>query len=101
MYSLKKNSVKVDCKRNGTRFACEHECNLHHNGAVYACQMKNISISGALVSAENFPPEAIQIGDTCALSLSNDVMANPGRYTSKITRLESNKIGVRFLSIAF
>lgn len=64
--------------------------------------MKNISISGALVCTENFPPSAIKIGDTCGLSLNGDLsLINCGGYTSKVTRLEQSHIGVHFLSLAF
>jgi hypothetical protein len=64
--------------------------------------MKNISISGALVTAENFPPSTIQIGDTCGLSLNGNLsLIHGGGYTSKVTRLDQSNIGVHFLSIAF
>jgi len=54
------------------------------------------------VSAENFPPATIQIGDTCRLSLKNDLSSDyGGGYTSKITRFEPSHIGVHFLSITF
>ena len=93
-------SFKEDCKRNGTRFDCEHECHLVHNGTLYQCQMKNISISGALVCAEHFPPPTIKIGDTCRLSLKSEQSVDyGGGYASKITRFDTSLIGVHFLSI--
>ena len=102
MNSLSTKGVKVDCKRIGTRFDCSHDCNLFHNGTLYQCRMKNISISGALVCAENFPPSAIKVGDTCRLSLDSDLSLDQmGGYTSKVTRFENSHIGVHFLSIAF
>jgi hypothetical protein len=64
--------------------------------------MKNISISGAMVFAENFPYSSIKIGDTCRLSLHGNLSFDPdGGYTSKVTRFENSHIGVHFLSIAF
>ena len=102
MNSLPRTGVKVDCKRNGTRFDCEHECHLFHNGTSYQCRMRNISISGALIWGDNFPPSTIKIGDTCGLSLNSDLsLIQGGGYTSKVTRLEQSNIGVHFLSIAF
>jgi hypothetical protein len=63
--------------------------------------MKNISLSGALVSAENFPPSAVKIGDTCGISLNSDLsLITGGGYTSRITRFDESHIGVHFISIA-
>jgi hypothetical protein len=63
--------------------------------------MKNISISGALVSAVDFPPESVQLGDTCSLFLSTNPTMCPGEYTSKITRLGPSKLALQFLGITF
>ena len=100
MFSQSTNESR-DYKRNGTRVDYEHECLLHHNGIKYPCQMKNISISGALVCAQDFPPSTVQLGDTCALSLCTDPALSSGKYTSKVTRLGPTKLGLYFLSIAF
>jgi hypothetical protein len=96
-----RNGVKVDCERNGLRLDCDHKCLLHHNGIMYPCQMKNISISGALVCAFDFPPDTILLGDTCGLLLSTEPTLCPGEYSSRVTRLEPSKIALHFLSIAF
>lgn len=94
-------SMRDDCKRNGMRLNCEHTCLLYHNGIMYPCQMKNISISGALVCALDFPPDTIQLGDTCDLFLNTNPTFCPGKYSSRITRLEPSNIALHFLSIAF
>ena len=101
MYSQTSNDMRVDCKRNGIRFNFEHDCLLHHNGIKYPCRMKNISISGALVSALDFPPETIKLGDTCGLLLCTDLAMSPGEYTSKITRIETSKVALHFLGLDF
>ena len=90
-----------DCKRNGVRVDVEHECLLYHNGVKYPCLMKNISISGALVCALDFPPTTLQVGDTCGLLLSTDLTMSPGEYTSRVARLEPSNVGLHFLGLAF
>jgi hypothetical protein len=99
--STTRNGIKIDCERNGLRLDCDHKSFLHHNGIMYPCKMKNISISGALVCALDFPPATIQLGDTCGLLLNTDPTLCPGEYSSKVTRLEPSKIALHFLSIAF
>jgi PilZ domain-containing protein len=87
--------------RNGMRLDCDNKCLLHHNGIMYPCQMINISISGALICAMDFPPATIQLGDTCDLFLNTNPTSCPGKYSSRVTRLEPSKIALHFLSIAF
>lgn len=96
-----RNGMRVDCERNGMRLDCEHKCLLHHKGIMYQGQMKNISISGALVCALDFPPDTIQLGDTCGLLLNTDHTLCPGEYSSRVTRLEPSKIALHFLNISF
>ncbi|MFZ4856215.1 MAG: PilZ domain-containing protein [Desulfuromonadaceae bacterium] len=101
MNSVVSKGVIANCKRTGTRFDCAHDCRLFHDGTLYQCRMKNISISGALICGDNFPPSTIKIGDTCHLSLHSDLPSdNGGGYTSKVTRFDISHIGVHFLSIA-
>ena len=95
------NGIKVGCRRNGTRVDYGHECLLHHNGTNYPCKMVNISLSGALVSAHEFPYADAQLGDTCALLLCTDPSLGVGEYTSRITRLGPSIIALYFLSIDF
>ena len=87
--------------RNGVRVNIEHECLLQHNGIKYPCLMKNISISGALVSAPGFPPATALAGDMCSLYLSTNPTLCPGEYTSRITRLGPSIIALHFLGITF
>ena|ERR1039457_2280828 len=101
MGTPKRNGMEFDCQRNGMRFDFEHECILDHKGFRYSCQIKNISISGALVCAKDFPPGHLQLGDTCALLLCTDPTVIHGEYTSRVTRLEPSKIGLFFLGMAF
>ena len=101
MHSQTRVGTRDVCERNGTRIDCEHECLLYHNGINYPCLMKNISISGALVCAVDFPPATIQVGDTCHLELRKYPALSPGKYTSKVTRLGHSKIALYFLSITF
>lgn len=95
------NGMKVGCRRHGTRVDYEHDCLLQHNGINYPCKMVNISLSGALVSAQDFPIADIQLGDTCALLLCADPTTGIGEYTSRVTRLGPSIIAVYFLSIDF
>lgn len=88
-------------RRNGMRIACDDKCLLHHNGIKYSCRLENISISGALICAQDFPPAAIKLGDTCGLLLCTDPTMCPGEYTSKVTRLGPSKIALHFLDHAF
>jgi hypothetical protein len=96
-----KHNKIFDCKRNGIRVDVEHECLLDHNGIKYPCLMKNISISGALVSALDFPPDTLKVGDTCGLLLSTDLSLTPGEYTSRVARLGPSNIGLHFLGLDF
>ena len=93
--------MKVVCERNGVRVNIEHACLLQHKGIKYPCMMKNISISGSLVSALDFPPVTIQVGDMCSLFLSTNPTVCPGEYTSRITRLGPSIIALHFLGITF
>jgi len=63
--------------------------------------MMNISLSGALVQAEDFPHAAVRPGDTCSLLLSTDPTANFTEYTSKITRIGTATVALYFLSMDF
>ena len=102
MNALPAKGVEVESEPTEARFDCNHECHLFHNGILYPCCLKNISISGALVYADNFPPSAMKIGDMCHLSLNIDPLSDAaGGYTSKVTRFEKSHIGLHFLTISF
>jgi hypothetical protein len=95
------NDAMLDCRRNGSRFNLEKRCVLHHNGIKYPCKTKNISISGVLVLAHDFPPANLNLGDTCSLSFSNDNISTIGEYESKVTRLGVSMVAMNFLSLTF
>ncbi len=89
------------CRRNGTRVDYEHDCLLHREDAGYSCKILNISLSGALVSALNFPTHEIRPGETCALLVCSDPNSNFSEYTSRITRVGPSIIALQFLRIGF
>ena len=93
--------AKFDCRRNGSRLNLEKKCTLYHNGVKYPCITKNISISGVLVSAHDFPPAKLELGDTCVLSFSNDTPSAIGEYESKVTRLDLSMVALSFLNLTF
>jgi hypothetical protein len=63
--------------------------------------MKNISISGVLVSAHDFPPANLTLGDTCSLSFSNNTISTIGEYESKVTRLGLSMVALNFLGLTY
>ena len=87
--------------RKGERVNCNDKCLLNHNGVKYPCILENISISGALIGAYDFPPADIRPGDTCGLLLCSDSALCSGEFKGKITRLAPSKIGLYFLGITF
>ena len=96
-----KYEMRVGNERNGIRLECDYKCLLQHDDIMYSCEMKNISISGALVCALEVIPFNIQLGDICGLLLSSDHTLPYGEYKSKVTRLEHTKIALHFLDIGF
>jgi hypothetical protein len=95
------NGMRVANKRNGIRLDCDYKCLLQHDDIMYLCEMNNISISGALVSALEVIPFNIQLGDSCNLLLSSDHTLSSGEYKGKVTRLEHPKIALHFIDIGF
>jgi hypothetical protein len=93
--------MKIECKRNGTRYDYKPKCLLHHKGITYLCESQNISISGVLISAPELPENVIEPGDTCGLSLCTDPAVNSFEYTSRVIRLDSNGIALNFLGSIF
>lgn len=95
------NDTKLDCKRNGSRLNLETKCILYHNGVKHSCKTVNISISGVQVTANNFPPADLKIGDICGLSFSDSRMSTIGEYESKVARLGISVVALNFLSLTF
>jgi hypothetical protein len=96
-----RNEMFLDNKRNGTRIDHERSCFLSHSGITYRCRMKNISLSGTLVSALDFASAAMQVGDTCGLFLSAESTMCPIEYTSRVSRLDSSNIALQFIGMTF
>jgi hypothetical protein len=95
------NDTKLDCSRIGSRINLEKKCILYHNGIKYPCKTINISISGVLLSAHDFPPANLNLGDLCGLSFSNDTISDIGEYESKVTRLGLSMVALNFLGLTF
>jgi hypothetical protein len=96
-----RNELFLDNKRNGTRIDHERTCFLSHSGITYRCRMKNISLSGTLVSAQDFVSAAMQVGDMCGLLLSAESTMCPIEYTSRVSRLDSSNIALQFIGMTF
>jgi len=95
------HNTEFNCKRNGSRFNIERNCFLYHNGVKYPCRTKNISISGVLISAHDFPPANLSLGDTCGLSFSNEIISTIGEYESKVTRVGQSMVALNYISLAY
>ncbi|MDD2852223.1 MAG: PilZ domain-containing protein [Desulfuromonadaceae bacterium] len=90
------NHMGSSYRRNGTRFDYEQDCTLVHNGAKYLCRMRNISISGVLVSLSEQTVSGIQPGDTCRLSLCTGLVGDSGEYVGSVSRLSQHDIALNF-----
>jgi hypothetical protein len=97
----KERHLKSDVKRNGTRFNYFKKGILILNGTRYSCLTCNISISGALITTQEFIPYALEIGDTCSLSLNADPEASSTEYSSRVTRHTGSEIALNFLRFIF
>jgi hypothetical protein len=95
------NDAQLDCKRNGRRFNLEKHCVLYHNGVRHSCKTVNISISGVQITASDFPPVNLKIGDVCGLSFSHEKISALGEYESKVTRVGLSMVALSFLSLTF
>ncbi|NTV49525.1 MAG: PilZ domain-containing protein [Geobacteraceae bacterium] len=100
MSSDTENTTSVVNKRNGTRFDYEVGAVLYHNDNTYHCMTKNISITGALVSAQEFPPAALRPGDICRLSLCTEPTETPGQ-SGIVTRLGPSDVALNFMDFIY
>ena len=98
-YGMSIGDKRIGDKRRAMRLDCDYKCFLQHNGLIYLCQLKNFSISGALVCLLLHIPISIQLGDTCDLSFSPPLTMSPLNYKSKVTRHDDSNIALRFLDI--
>jgi hypothetical protein len=100
MYSETASTTSGVNNRNGTRFDYEVGAVLYYNNATYHCMTKNLSISGALVSAQEFPPAALRLGDICRLSLCTEPTEAPGQ-SGIVTRLGPSKVALNFMDFIY
>ena len=84
-------------ERHHSRIKFESQCLLMgHDGDTYEALLDDISLSGALVQVSD--ETHFQIGDMCDLMLSDESAEFPIKRTGKIVRLDSEMIGVSFLT---
>jgi hypothetical protein len=69
---------------------------IDRNGDTYGAFLGDISQTGALVQLGD--NASLHIGDLCNLMLRDKSATFPVKRTVKVVRLDSDKIGVRFLS---
>ena len=83
-------------KRRDKRIKFSAQGDLRHQGLTYPVRLENISLSGALVSAE----ECILIpeGDTCTLTLRLEAEPPPLVLTAEVRYSFFSMLGVRFIS---
>jgi hypothetical protein len=77
-----------DYMRSGTRFEVDHACVIHHGGAKYSCTLKNISLTGVLVSAPGNFIDAVRMGDICGISFSSNPSARSAICSGTVARRE-------------
>lgn len=98
IFMLYKNEIgkNIDCRRSGVRFDVEQDIIIHHKGTKYPSKMKNISISGVIVSIPGLLPDTIQVGETCGLSFCADPTVKPEVYSSRVARVDPSGIALNF-----
>lgn len=85
--------------KQNTRVSCDVKCIMNFEGFDYHGMIENISISGALIKLKNETPKNIHPGDMCGLMLCDNPDHCPIKYTCKVTRFDSEIIGVRFFGL--
>jgi len=86
-------------KRQHQRIDCAQKCLLYHSDSGYDGAIKNLSISGAMVTLYA-ATSAITPGDTCSLILSNDTTTSFYRYRGRIIRVNATEVGLEILEHA-
>jgi len=87
----------VKNRRHYSRIKYETDCLLiGHDGDSYEAVLDDISLSGALFKVQC--DTRFQIGDLCAVMLSDKAAAFPIKRTGIIVRLESGMVGISFRS---
>lgn len=84
---------------HGTRLHCETTCILNYGGINYQGTVENISLTGALIKLSGIVPDTIRPGEICGLMLCSDPDQCSVKYTCKVARIDSARIGVQFLEL--
>lgn len=88
-------------KRQHQRIDCAEKCFLYHEDAGYSGAIMNVSISGVLVRLYGTTAGEIKPGDGCSLMLSNFPTTSCYRYRGRITRVNSEEVGLEILEHEF
>ena len=83
-------------KRHHQRIVHPTKCLLCLNGTKIRGTLENISLTGALVKCHRNLSGLIHLGDTCTLLICHQSSITYSKYTSKVARLGSEKIGLLF-----
>lgn len=83
-----------------TRIVCDAKCILNFDGFDSHGVIENISLSGALIKLDHKNQNRVlHPGDRCDMMLCNNPDLYPVKYTCKVTRVESEIIGIQFLEL--
>lgn len=85
--------------RGHLRVRIESSCILCYEDVNYHVLLENISLGGALVKLEHKKPDSLYIGAKVDLMLCSNPDLCPTKYSCKVTRIESESVGINFLSL--
>ncbi|BCG46709.1 type IV pilus assembly PilZ [Citrifermentans bremense] len=71
---------------------------LSHSGMNYKCRLENVSLRGALISADECI--MIPVGDCCTLSVTLEPQAGPVVITACIVHSFFSMVGIKFVSFS-
>ena len=97
--SLKGNGVNTMGSRQNLRVDCYSPCTLNVGCSHYRAILVNISLGGALISAEGDVLGKLHIGDKFDLMLCENPDLCLAKYSCKVISQNSSKIGVKFQGI--
>ncbi|MFZ4855731.1 MAG: PilZ domain-containing protein [Desulfuromonadaceae bacterium] len=83
--------------RRNLRVDCYSPCTLNFECNNYRAILVNISLGGALISVEGEVSGKLHIGDRCDLMLCDKPDVCLAKYSCKVIRQNSSRIGVNFL----
>ena len=87
-----------DVQRQGWRLECNDKCVLKHAGKTTECVLIEISISGVLLSCDDYFAENMSPGDVCGIHLCGDTQACPSEIVCRVVRRDSGRIALKFRS---